>query len=448
MDPEIKNLSAGDILIKDEKIVDVGEDITVPQGAEVIDASDMIVMPGFVNTHIHTWQAGLRGLASDWTILDYLRGIHAGVGPFFKPEDICIGNLVGALNQINNGVTTVVDWHHNNPTPEHTDGAILGLEEACIRALFLHGSAKPPSLPDGKDFRKVPMSRSEVARLRRGKFSNDSGLLRMGLAILGPQIGMHDVCVADFKLAGEYDMVVSMHHSHGVMLAPDGYKAVGKEGLISRKTNIVHGNMLTDEDFAVLADHGATFSSTAEVEMQMAYGEPITGRALGAGATLALGTDTETCYASDMFAVMRVTMAAERHRVGQAEIAATGQRPASVPVSPQDALSWATIDGAKMACMENEIGSITPGKLADITMLRKTDLNLAGTANPVHAIVMYAHPGNVDTVLIAGKAVKRNGHLLAGNIEKLLVRLHESAERAISDFLAKNPGYENVMRPA
>ncbi|MCZ6510603.1 MAG: amidohydrolase family protein, partial [Alphaproteobacteria bacterium] len=118
MDPAVPDVARGDVLIEDDKIVAVGTGLSASDDAEEIDASDMIVMPGLVNAHIHTWQSGLRGVAGDWTATNYFRAMHAGLAIFFQPEDIYIANLAGALNQINSGVTTIVDWHHNNPTPD------------------------------------------------------------------------------------------------------------------------------------------------------------------------------------------------------------------------------------------------------------------------------------------------------------------------------------------
>ena len=128
-----------------------------------MDAGDFIVMPGFVNAHQHTWQTGIRGVAGDWTLVEYIRQMHEGFGPRFGPEDIYLANLVGALNQLNGGVTTLFDWCHNNPTPEHTDAGLDGLEEAGIRAVFGHGTPKP-RIAEGE----TPLSH-RTASPRRGE---------------------------------------------------------------------------------------------------------------------------------------------------------------------------------------------------------------------------------------------------------------------------------------
>lgn len=439
MDPAVGDLATGDVLIDGARIAAVGPSLAAGEGVEIVDAAGTIVMPGLVNAHIHTWQTGLRGLAGDWTAAAYVRAIHAGLATFFRPDDIRIGNLVGALNQIDAGTTTIVDWHHNNPTPEHTDAAIDGLDESGIRALFLHGSPKPDPGPGQKSYRETPMPRSEVKRLREGRFAGDGGLVSLGLAILGPQASVLDVALADFRLAREYDLIASMHHSGAAMTAPSGYAAAAAAGLLSERVNIVHGNQLSNENFDLLADHGATFAVTAEVEMQMAYGDPLTGRLMERGLPVAVGSDVECAYAPEMFAVMRTTLQAERYRASARHLAATGKRPDAVPATTRDALRWATIDGAKMARLDHAIGSLTPGKQADIVMLRRDDLGLAGVADPVAAAVMYVHAGHVDTVFIAGRAVKANGRLVYANLPGRLAELEASAARILGAFRASAP---------
>ena len=176
------DLPRGDVLIVDDRIAAIAADLPVPDGAEVIDASDMIVLPGLINAHVHTWQSALRGVAADWTVAQYMQAMHRGLATHFRPEDIYIANLMGALNQINSGSTTLVDWCHNNPTPAHTDAAIQGLQDAGIRAVFLHGSPKPDPKPGQKHFSEIPMPRAEVERLRKGRFADDLGPhhLRLG----------------------------------------------------------------------------------------------------------------------------------------------------------------------------------------------------------------------------------------------------------------------------
>ena len=193
MDSSIGDLDNADILIDGDTISDVGRNLKA-DNSEIIDAKDFLVSPGLINGHIHTWQTGLRGIASDWTLVDYLASIHAGLASYYNADDMYIGNYVGALYQINTGSTTIVDWCHNNPTPDHTDEAIRGLEESKIRAIFLHGSPKHEPKEGQPHFSEVPHPKSEIDRLRKGVFASDDQLLNLGMAILGPQQSTLDVC--------------------------------------------------------------------------------------------------------------------------------------------------------------------------------------------------------------------------------------------------------------
>src|SRR4051794_7837382 len=207
MDARAGDIARGDVLIDGERIAAIGAALPLPDGAEVIDAADMIVMPGLVNAHVHTWQSALRGIAGDWTVARYMEAMHRGLATLFRPDDIYIANLMGALNQINSGTTTLVDWCHNNPTPEHTDAAVDGLADSGIRAVFLHGSPKPDPKPARRHCSEVPMPRGAVERLRRGRFAAPGGLMAMGLASLGPYHSVWEVSRQDVVLAHELDLV-------------------------------------------------------------------------------------------------------------------------------------------------------------------------------------------------------------------------------------------------
>ncbi|MGH6997457.1 MAG: amidohydrolase family protein, partial [Phenylobacterium sp.] len=234
-------LPTGDILVAGESIAEIAPRIDAPE-AERVDATGRIVIPGLVNAHMHTWQTGLRGLAADWTLLEYFRWVHAGLATCFRPEDVAIATVVGALAQIDAGTTTLVDWCHNNPTPDHTDAAVEALAESGIRGAFFHGSPKPDAQPGQPHFSEVPHPATEVERLRRGRFSSDDGLLTLGLAILGPHYSTLPVALADFRLARDLGLVASMHQGGGPARSPGGWEALIEAGLVGPRVNIVHGN--------------------------------------------------------------------------------------------------------------------------------------------------------------------------------------------------------------
>jgi 5-methylthioadenosine/S-adenosylhomocysteine deaminase len=435
MDDAIGDLRKGDVLIEDDRIAAVAPSIAA-DNAETIDASRMLLIPGLVNGHLHTWQTGLRGLAADWTVAEYMQAMHRGLATLFRPEDIYIANLMGALNQINNGATTLVDWCHNNPTPEHSDAAIRGLDDAGIRALFLHGSPKPDPKPSQRHFSEVPMPRLEVERFCKGRFASRDGLITFGLAILGPYYSTYDVTRADLNLAREFGLLASMHVGGGIGKVPDGFERALNDQLVDHHLTIVHGNDIAPDTVRRIVDRGGTFTVTAEIELQMGYGDPLTGILHGLNAPISIGTDVEPAVGSDLFTCMRLTLQHERNRGIMETLKKTGSRPQNSALTCRDALSWVTTGAAKIAGLDHRVGSITPGKQSDIVLLRTDMLNMTPMHDLVGCAVMQAGTMNVDTVMIAGRMVKRNGKLIASGLAEKMAALQRSGDRIIADFMA------------
>jgi len=231
MDSAIGDIDGGDILIDAEKIVEVGRNINAG-GAEVVDGRDRIVTPGIVNAHIHTWEFALRGIGGNWVgSRDYHANMHQGMATRYTARDVYLANLMGALNQMNHGTTTVMDWCHIVKDAEMTDAAIDGLVEAGIRAMFARGTVKPPITKDATPYYKIPYPREEIHRLRTGRFASDDGLLSIAMAILGPDWGEYDVAVHDIRLAREYGLINSAHSygRKGKRVVEDGYPRLAKD---------------------------------------------------------------------------------------------------------------------------------------------------------------------------------------------------------------------------
>jgi 5-methylthioadenosine/S-adenosylhomocysteine deaminase len=351
--------------------------------------------------------------------------MHAVIAPRFTPDDIYIGNLVGALNQLNSGVATLVDWCHNNPTPAHSDRAIDGLQEAGIRALFLHGSPKPDPKPGQRHFSEIPHPRAEIERLAR------DGLVTLGMAVLGPAYSTYEVSRHDLKLAGELGMLCSMHVGGGPMRTPDGFLRLAAEHLIGTNVNVVHGNNLGNDDLRALLDKGASVTVTPEVKLQMGFGNCLTGRLRALGAQPSIGSDIESSMGSAMFTTMRMALEAQRALDNEAATATTRGAPERLSIGCREALEWATINGANMAGLGHRIGSLTPGKQADLLLLRADDLNLLPVTDPVRGIVLHASVANVDTVFVAGRAVKRSGKLLYADLARRKAELTASSRRIL-----------------
>ncbi|MCA1393112.1 amidohydrolase family protein [Bradyrhizobium sp. IC3123] len=434
MDDAIGDLSTGDVLVEGSRIAEVRPSIDAAADTAVVDGTGRIVIPGLINAHMHTWQTGLRGFAANWTLLEYFRRMHAGLATMFRPDDIYIATLVGALNQINHGVTTLVDWCHNNPTPDHTDAAVRGLIESGVRAAFFHGSPKPEPKPGEPHFSEVPHPRREVERLLAGPLADRDGLVTLGLAILGPHYSTLDVAMHDFRLAREQKLIASMHQGGGPAKTQGGWEKLLEAGLVGPGINIVHGNDLPDDLLDRLVDLGVSFSVTPENEMIQGHGFPITGRLLKRGVRPTIGIDLESVLAGDLLSAARVALSMQR-ALDNAESRKTGGTiPATTTVVLREALRWITTEGARMLGREHQIGSLTPGKLADLVIINASELNLHPVHDPIATVVMQTSLANIESVMIGGAWKKREGRLLVEGLETKKHLLAQSGRRLVRDI--------------
>ena len=434
MDSRIGDIAGGDILIENDRIAAVAPRLVAPPAdAETVDARGMIVLPGLVNAHQHTWQTAIRGIAGDWTLFDYGRQMHAGLATRFTPDDIYIANLVGALNQINGGATTLFDWCHNNPTPDHSDRAIDALAEAGIRAVFGHGTPKPQLGKGGVPTDDYLHPEDEVIRLRHGRLAADDALVTMAMCVRGPDLASYEATAHDLALARKYGLIASCHIGGRMPFnrkTPDGIFRLQRDGLLGPQFNVVHANKLSDEELRILADAGASFTSTPEVEMQMGHGLPITGRILALGAHPTIGIDVESAISGELLWAARFALQLQRG-IDNIAVNKTGQEVATVSIPARKALEWITVDGARALGMAHKIGSLTPGKQADIIMFRTDDLNLFPSNDPIESVLFHGSSANVDTVLIAGRPVKRGGQLLYRGLAQKKADLAKSGTRLL-----------------
>jgi len=420
------DLPQGDILITDDKLTEIAPRIHVDD-AEVIDGSGYIVIPGLVNAHMHTWQTALRGLASNWTLLEYFRKMHAGLATVFEPQDLYIATLVGALNQINCGTTTLADWCHNNPTPQSNDAAIAGLLASGIRAAFFHGTPKPDPLPGQTPFWEVPHPRAEVERLL--KAHQGRSLLSVQAAVLGPHYSTLDVAMHDFAMAKELGLIASLHQGGGPARTPEGWEKLEAAGLLGDHINIVHGHALSDDQLKRFCDLGMSFSAAPESEMTQGHGYPITGRLRTFGRAPSLGVDLESSLSGEMLVQARVALGMQRALDNAAHRDQHGSIPNTSTVTTREALSWVTIEGARMLKQADRIGSLASGKQADLVMVRATDLNMQPVHDVVNSVVMQTSLANIDSVMVAGQWKKRAGHLLGVDLQPHLRALQQSGEK-------------------
>jgi len=409
LDPKLGDLEGADILVEGEEIVAVGHDLGV-EDAEVIDAEGCIVIPGFVDTHRHTWQAPVRNLASDWSLLEYFAGLHNGLSPHFRPQDTYAGNLLGATESIDAGVTTLVDWSHNLRTPEHADAAVAALRDGGGRAVFAHGGGAdqwdviPPNpLPHPEDARRV----------RDEHFSSEDGLVTMALALRGPRYTTREVARHDWQLARDLELAITVHVGDGEYGESGEVAWLNSEGLLNPRTTYVHCNTSSDEELRLIADSGATASVATDVEMQMGHGWPATGRLLDVGIRPSLSIDVCSSISGSFFSLMRTTLSTQRaidNETARKEGTPLGTEPPRL--SCRDVLEFATIEGARAAGLDHKIGTLTPGKQADIVVVRADGISMTPLNNPLGALIYNGHSGLVDTVMVGGQVVKRDAVLV------------------------------------
>lgn len=425
VDPALGNLDKGDVLIEGTRIAAVGAGLQAGD-AEIIDGTGTIVMPGMVDTHRHVWQTTLRNIAADWTLDQYFAGVRGQLGEHFRAQDIYTANLAGACEALNAGITTVLDWSHNMNTPAHTDGAVQGLRDSGGRFVMCYGNANAEWLPVSD----LPTSR-DAYRVKKEHFSRADDLVQMGMALRGPQYASEKVTIDDWALARDLGALISVHVGDGAWGKNRPVAWLAENGLLGADVVCVHCNSLADDEFRIMADHGAWGSMTPDIELQMGHGWPATRRLLDVGLAPTLGVDIVTSNSGHLFQVMRTVLLVERawahHHADQA-----GEVVQRLPIDTADVLAFATINGARALGLADRIGSLTPGKDADIAMLRADNLEMAPLNNAVGAVVLAGHPGLVDSVWVAGKAVKRHGKLVNVDVARLIGDLERSRDHVLA----------------
>lgn len=454
IDPRIGDLDQGDLLVIDERIAEVAPRIET-KADRVIDGSGTIVLPGLINAHVHTWETAMRGIGSDWAGSDYFSFFHAKLAPLYTPQDTFIGTLLGSLAQIDAGVTTIFDWCHNNSTPAHTDAAIEALFESGVRAVFGHGTVKAHAKPGEPHFSQVPHPVAELRRLRKGRLSDDHARVKLAMAMLGPDYSTLEVCRQDFAAARDMDLLSSAHvWGRANRLVPGGYRTIAAEGLLDANHNAVHGNYIEDDELKIIIDSGASVTSTTTGEMNNHVRPSLSGRVHRLKGFPSIGTDSEVATKGDMFEAMRSALRMQRlfankETVRQLELAQDSSAAAfarnnlktigtggsfieKVSFRTREILEWATINNAKALRMDHLVGSLTPGKQADIIMVRRDALHILSAQDPVQTIVSYAQSSDVDTVIIAGHIAKENGKLRFDGLQKRREELRQSAQRLLT----------------
>jgi 5-methylthioadenosine/S-adenosylhomocysteine deaminase len=422
LDDALGDLS-GDVLVVDGKIRAVAPQIDA-DGVEEVAASDYLVLPGFIDSHRHTWQSPIRLTGSDWDLPRMFVELFKRFGPNFRPEDVYAATLFGRLAALDAGITTLLDWAHIQNSPDHADEAVRALRESGGRTIYAHG--QPALEPERWMKDSILPHPADIRRLREGPLTSDEGLVTLAMAARGPEFTTIEMVAHDMGLARDLGLRVTIH----VGLGANGPKYRGIErmhahGLLGPDLTFVHCCNSSDHELALMADVGASASVSAQIATLCGgFGLPATGRLLAQGVRPSLSVDSEMSVGGDMFCEMRAVLGMERAIL----LNGLQPRPAGAGITARDVLGFATREGARTVGLLDRIGSLTPGKAADIILIDRNALNLAPMGDPVDALVLGGHAGNVVGVLVAGNVVKWNGRLVAADARRALDLLERSRE--------------------
>jgi cytosine/adenosine deaminase-related metal-dependent hydrolase len=432
VDPDVGDLQSGDVLIEDDRIA--GVEASIDADAEIVNCADKIVIPGFVDSHRHTWEAAIRNCAPNATLDDYFVDILDTFAPLYRAEDVYASNVAGSLECLNAGITTLVDWSHINNTPEHPDAAIRGLQETGIRAQYAYGSANT-SLEKYWFFSAEAIPGDDVRRVRDTYFSSADGLLTMALATRGPGFTQDKVVQSEWGLARELGIPLTVHVAMGRMAGRFAMvEQLDRLGLLGPDTTFIHCCYFSEHEWKRVADTGGTISIAAQVELQMGHGWPPVNKSYQFGLRPSLSIDVVTTVPGDMFTQMRAAFGAERARVNAVSWEADTGVPDTI-LTADKLLEIATANGAHVAGLEDRVGSLTPGKKADIVVIDATAINVAPVHDPVAAVTLCADVSNVEHVIVDGEFRKRDFKLLA-DVDRART-LVENARDFLVDAAAK-----------
>jgi cytosine/adenosine deaminase-related metal-dependent hydrolase len=414
VDRQIGDFAAADILIEDGKIREIRPGIAASDVA-TIDGSRRIAIPGFIDTHSHTYQGLLHSIMPNGELVpDYNRDVQALLSPAFAPAEVYAGVLTSALGLIDMGTTAIVDLSQISHTPEHSDACIRALQAAGIRAVYAYSRGAGPGNQYPQD----------IGRIQRNHFSSKDQLLTLALGV-----GLDSKL---FMVAREAGVPAVLHlvaeNTSGPLME------IARAGLLRPGDEYIHCLNLTPEAWRLIKDTGGHISICAAIDMAMGHGTPAVQQALDYGLRPSLSSDHGVAIAQDFFSVMRSTFTFQRMQI----FARRRAGEANVPplLTTRDLLEFATIEGARCANLESKVGSLSPGKEADILLLRADTPSLWPVNNAPGTVVNMMSPAEVETVLIGGKVRKWQGRLVGVDWPRVM-RLAEEAR----DALMRRTGY-------
>jgi 5-methylthioadenosine/S-adenosylhomocysteine deaminase len=431
VDPTLGVLSRGDVHVRDGRIEAVGPDLTAA-GAEVIDATDMIVMPGFVETHHHMWSSLGRNFVGD-DGFGYFPA-KAATSKLYGAEDFYRSVRLGLAECANAGITTVHNWSHNTRTPAHADAELQAHRDSMLRARYAYGHIDQMPRDQALDF-------TDIDRVKRDYFAGGTafdGLLTFGVNLRGLSQSEERTYHQDMAAAMERGLPVAIHASQAPPNVVDAAD-YEKRGWLGPKLLICHYIPARDIDAETMARTKTPLSFATHSEFRLGLaGDPRAAllRMRKAGVVVSLSFDASSIAPPNMFETMRFTW-----NMG---IPWRGTPTEGLPaVGFREVIEMATLNGAKALGLGDMTGSLTVGKRADVILIRTNDINVAPLANIETTVVQSATPANVDTVLVDGRIVKREGKLVAYDVDKIVRDAKASSLRirtAAGGVLAPPPG--------
>jgi cytosine/adenosine deaminase-related metal-dependent hydrolase len=415
MDPKLGDIPNGDIHVRNGALVAVGTQLSAP-GADEIDGRNRIALPGFIDTHFHLWGSFARGIVADGDF-DYFP-VMSRLGPVMTPEDAYNSAKLGIAEAVNSGITTIHDWSHNIINGAYADADLRALRDVGIRARFSYGYSrnlqqKPKETADFND----------IARVKREWFgpSND-GLLTMGFASRGAGDTPPEVYRKEWEFARSQGLPITQHagRSLGEIKRFRRIEMLYKDKLLGPDVQLIHTYNASPQERGMIADTKTHVSIAPFTASRLASGLPYLGDLLKRGVQCSLSVDTTTVGGNaDMFCIMRLML--QLNHLRSMDV---------LEVQPRRILELATLDGAKDLGIADRVGSLTPGKRADLILVRTNDLNVAPFINPSLLLVQQAQPQNVDTVVIDGRILKQKGELVALDAEEVVRKAAESFHTA------------------
>ena len=386
----------------------------------MIDASGKIVMPGFIDTHHHQFETALRSFLADGLLfndgqphgaINYFDYILGKFSPVYRPRDVYISEVFGSLSQLDAGVTTVHDISQIHHSPAHTDAAIKGLADAGRRSVLGYFEGQGPAT-------QYPV---DATRIRKQYFASNDQLLTM---VMGGEIYLPGFDKS-WKLGRELDLPVAAHVLGGFGI-PKAFEGLAQAKQIGPDNLFIHMTGMPDSAWKVVADAGASVSIATPIEMTMRHGMPPILKAMELGIKPSLSTDVECTMTADFFTQMRSMMTLQRAMVNEAAL--SGKKELPKLLTTRDVIGFATVEGAKALKLDSKIGTLTPGKEADIILLDANAINVAPLNHVTGAVVTLMERSNVDTVMVAGKIRKWQGKILDADLPKLRGELEASRD--------------------